>query len=106
MQTSCKHGTIASDSMRKICYKSEIAPLLNSKCGTCHGGNKGEGDDVNVSSYSGVMQMVTKGKPASSQLYRVIKTNMPPSSEVALNQDQRSIVYAWILQGADTLGCP
>lgn len=105
IQTSCKHDTIALDSMRKICYKSEIAPLLNSKCGTCHGAKSGGGEDVNVSSYSGVMQMVTKGNPSSSKLYQVITTNMPPSKETPLSQDQRTLVYAWILQGADTLGC-
>ncbi|MFA6924632.1 MAG: c-type cytochrome domain-containing protein [Bacteroidales bacterium] len=103
-QTSCKHKAVDVNDIRKVCYKNEIAPILNSRCSMCHGDSISE-EEINLSTYDGVMKLVSKGKPLKSRIYKSIKKDMPPLPNTPLSEEQRSLIYAWILQGADTTNC-
>lgn len=74
----------------------------------CHGASSEEGYDFR--SYAGIMSGVTPNDPNNSEVYKVITTKwgqlMPPKGSNPLNEEQRSLIYVWIMQGAtDTVTC-
>ena len=110
---SCKHEPSVSPT--KICYSSQIQPLLNSFCGECHSSNsEGEGNELLVDSYEHLVQseLVKAGKPFKSPLYNaIVQQNkiapnyIPPSHYARLSTNQTNLILQWILQGAENTNC-
>ena len=86
-----------------MCFNRDIQPILASHCGMCHNGISDRGGDKNFTTYEGVMKNVSKGNPTTSSLYTSLNNGMPPYDNYPPTQDQRTMIYAWIKQGADTI---
>lgn len=102
----------------KVYYKNDIEPLINSACAKsgCHdAGTKAE--DLNLSNYQGLMEIVKPGQPNNSEIMEVINETdsldrMPQYPYPALSQEQKDLISKWISQGAynnycvdDTASC-
>ncbi|MEZ5197024.1 MAG: c-type cytochrome domain-containing protein [Bacteroidales bacterium] len=91
-----------------VYFQNDILPLLQSSCGIsgCHDPLTAE-DDVILTSYYFVMQTadVVPFEPWESDIVEVINESdpedrMPPPPASPLSQDQKDMIYTWILQGA------
>ena len=91
-----------------VYFQNTVLPLLQSTCGTtdCHDPETAE-HDVILTSYQYVMQTteINPFEPWDSEIWDVIENDfqsnrMPPPPAPPLNQDQKDIIYNWILQGA------
>jgi Protein of unknown function (DUF1553)/Protein of unknown function (DUF1549)/Planctomycete cytochrome C len=91
-------------------YNTQVKPILNRKCITCHGGVKAKGgfslmtrEDALMPTKSGKPAIVP-GKPRKSEMYTRLITHdveqkMPYKKE-PLSEKEISIIYNWIDQGA------
>jgi len=106
--SSCRHETDVSK-IRKVCFKTEVMPIIISNCTTtgCHGESAADGKDLRT--YEGMKDLIKAGDPYKSELYTAIikpfGNRMPPSSHSPLNIEQRNTLFVWIRQGADTTSC-
>lgn len=89
-------------------FQNDVLPLLQSSCGIagCHDPLTAEGEVI-LTSYYYVMQTadVIPFEPWESDLWEKIEDDfqsdrMPPPPAPPLNQDQKDLIYNWILQGA------
>src|SRR5262245_42820392 len=89
-------------------YGRDIAPMLAERCVRCHGPKKQEGGlrlDVRRRALHGgdAGAAIVPGKSARSELFRRITADedhrMPPSGP-PLSDKQKTLVRAWIEQGA------
>jgi uncharacterized membrane protein len=101
LTTSCVHDADIS-SARKIAF-SDIKSIVNNKCGSCHGIGKSN----SLIDSAQIVNLVVPFKPFNSELYTIVTDTysgnfMPPLPDAPLNNDQRTKIYLWILQGADT----
>ncbi len=96
-----------------VYFDTQILPLLKSNCALsgCHDETTAE-EGIILTSYEKVIQTgeVKAGDPEDSDLYeRIIDSDpdkrMPPPPNVALTQDQISLIREWIAQGAKNLSC-
>ena len=100
---------ITSTLFSQINYASQIQPVFNMNCTTCHYSSSGMGS-LNLTSFSELMNggvsgpSVVAGDHQNSLLYQRIVLppgtdgNMPPN--VPLSQSQSDISASWIDQGA------
>ena len=106
--SSCRHDDDISQ-LPDVCFQTEILPIFKSNCALsgCHGGG---GHGPSLSSYAGIMEGVTPGKPEKSRVYRVlsnvwsVESMMPPDRP--LSEENRSKIRVWIEQGAKDTTCP
>jgi hypothetical protein len=86
-----------------IYFQNSVLPLVVSNCAKagCHDQNTAK-EDLNLTSYSNILRIVSPYNPQRSKLYTALFTgeegSMPPDAPLSLNQ--KSIIYYWILQGA------
>jgi hypothetical protein len=93
----------------QIAYSTQIQPIFNSRCTSCHGGISG----VNLNSYSATMasvgdlydkKIVTPGNSAGSPLYDKLLANPQFGSRMpqggSLTTQQIDLIRAWIDEGA------
>ena len=78
-------------------FTSDVAPLLNSYCENCHGGN--------ADTYSWVQSRVISGDSSGSTLYQKIAGTQSSDSRMPLggspmSSDEIAIIGDWIDQGA------
>ena len=89
-------------------YEDQVAAILKSKCGTCHGDGKQE-SGLSVTSYAGIIKgsgsgpVIAAGQSAASRLVEVISTDdesqrMPPEGD-RLTEAQIAIIKKWIDSG-------
>jgi uncharacterized membrane protein len=104
---ACTHEPSGVEEMDLICFESQVMPIIQTSCASCHSGSE---EGFLATSYNSIMESVTPGDPRGSKLYKVI-TNvnsfekmMPPDRP--LTKLQRSIIEVWILQGANETKCP
>lgn len=94
----------------KIDYNTEIKPLLNKKCITCHGGVKRQGGfsllfrtDALAVNKSG-MPAIIPGDPSHSEMIRRLTLKDPeermPYKHPPLSDDEIALLKKWIKQGA------
>lgn len=95
----------------KVYFETSIKPLLNSNCAMsgCHDAATRQ-DGVDLSSYEGIRQQVSPGRPGNSDLIEMINESdpedrMPPAPRPALSQAQKDLLWKWIEQGADNVVC-
>ncbi len=99
-----------STTRHKIDYNTEVKPLLNKKCITCHGGVKRQAgfsllfrEDALVKNESGKPAIVP-GDPENSEMIRRLGLKDPeermPYKHPPLNKDEISLLRQWIKEGA------
>jgi hypothetical protein len=99
-----------STSNSKVDFNTEVKPILNKKCITCHGGVKRQGgfsvlfrSEALANTESGKPAIVP-GEPGKSELIRRITLNDPedrmPYKHEPLSDDEISTLKRWIKQGA------
>lgn len=94
----------------KIDFSTQVKPILNKKCISCHGGVKAKGgfsvlfrEEAVAVTESG-RPAIIPGDPAGSEMIRRLTSNDPeermPYKHEALSKDEISILTRWIRQGA------
>lgn len=102
---SCRHNPVGVDTQPIVCFKTDVLPVIQSNCGksNCHAGSGRGGSRLNLATEAGIMKGIIPYQPLSSSIYsKIIDGSMPPSPNYPLTEDQRTAIYLWILQGADT----
>jgi uncharacterized membrane protein len=90
-QTGVGTGTTAT-------FSNVSSEILQPNCTSCHSGSSPSGG-VDLSSYTGVMAVVTAGSPSSSNLYTAVNGGiMPPGGSLA--QSDIALIDSWITAGA------
>lgn len=105
---SCKHEPSNISSFPVVCFDTQIQPIL-ARCASCHSGNSGQ-EGFDATSYNSIMRAVKRGDPWGSKLYTIVSSPnnpnmMPPKGNEPLNQDERTLLELWILQGANHTTC-
>ena len=95
----------------KVYFERDVKPLLGSNCAMsgCHDAATQQ-DGVDLSSFEGVREQVKPGDPEDSDIIEMINESdpderMPPPPRPALTNEQKMILWNWILQGADNAVC-
>lgn len=99
-----------STSKSAVDFNTEVKPILNKKCITCHGGVKRQGgfsvlfrSEALANTESGKPAIIP-GEPGKSELIRRITLNDPeermPYKHEPLSEDEISTLRNWIKQGA------
>lgn len=99
-----------STSHNEIDFNTEVKPILNNKCISCHGGVKKKGgfsvlfrSEAMANTESGKPAIIP-GKPDQSELIRRITMNDPeermPYKHDALSSEEINTLRQWIKQGA------
>jgi hypothetical protein len=97
-------------SKKEIDFNSQVKPILNKKCISCHGGVKQQGgfsvlfrEEALAKTKSGKPAIIP-GNPGDSEFIKRIKSNDPeermPYKHPALNNDEIDILSSWVEQGA------
>lgn len=94
-----------------VYFQQQILPIIVSNCAKsgCHDASS-HVEGLNLTTYSGIMRIVSPGNPGNSKLYRVIVTSnngdrMPPPPDPRMPQEQVDLIYKWIQQGAKNNAC-
>jgi mono/diheme cytochrome c family protein len=89
----------------EVSFANDVLPILESRCLTCHGGDRIEGGLV-VSSYADLMAggkdgaVVIPGDAAGSLLYDLTASGKMPKRGANLTPVQLAVIEAWINAGA------
>lgn len=89
-------------------FKSQIMPILNSKCSKCHSEAKGETKgSFAVDNLSDMKKEVRAGKPEASNLIQIItlpdddEDVMPPQGKgTRVSPAEVALIKQWIMEGA------
>lgn len=89
-----------------IKYLSDIQPIFQSKCISCHGGLSKKGG-LDLRSLASITRGgnngpgVKPGQPDQSQVWQSIKEGqMPPPNKPQLSADEKQLILKWIASGA------
>ena len=88
-----------------VSFAVDIQPLLKSRCGNCHGGNKTE-EGLNLLSYASLIQgsdnglVVNAGSADNSLLVEQVVSQEMPKRGPKLTPPQVQLIIDWINQGA------
>ncbi len=90
-----------------VSFQTQIAPILNQRCRSCHNGGSALGG-LNVVSFGNLLKggehgaLVMPGKPDSSLLmdYLTGKRDRMPKGSAPLSNDQIGLFRTWIQEGA------
>ncbi len=97
----------------QVDYDTEIQPIFNARCTSCHGGNGG----LTLTSFESLMnstgnsygdRLVVPFEPDSSGLVDKIEPNpqfgnQMPQGQTALTSDQINLIRTWISEGANAV---
>ena len=92
----------SSTSVENVDYSSQIQPIFNSRCTSCHGGSGG----LNLTSYNNLMigghsgDVVISYDHASSLLWQYVNSGYMPPSNNDLTDTQVGLIAQWIDEGA------
>ena len=94
-----------------VYFVNDVLPIINSNCAIsgCHGDGSAQ-DDVDLSSYSSILQHLDVGDALSSDIFEAITDSdpediMPPSPASPLTAQQIALIRDWIDQGATFEEC-
>ena len=94
--TSPTAVTVTGAGSTTVTYVKDIQPILASDCVSCHGGSRTE-NGVNLSTYAGVMNVVTVGSTSS----RIIQVTQPGGLMYSMLTGNRTTkaqtIYDWIM---------
>lgn len=89
-----------------VSYSSQIAPMFQESCVTCHGSETQEAG-LRLDTYEAVMAgseygaVVEAGSPENSLLLDMIAAGEMPQEEDPWDEDQVDLVRSWIADGAE-----
>ena len=95
----------ATQGATTVSFTNDIQPLLKSRCGNCHGGNKIE-EGLNLLSYASVITgsdngpVVNPGAANNSLLVEMVASQEMPKRGPKLTPPQVQLIVDWINQGA------
>jgi|JI8StandDraft_1071087.scaffolds.fasta_scaffold162189_2 uncharacterized membrane protein len=90
------------------CYNDKVKNLLNSNCtgAGCHN-TKDHKEDLDFTTYEGVLKAVNPGNAQQSELYRSVTSKgderMPPT--YSLTEEEKNMLKNWINNGAKNNSC-
>jgi hypothetical protein len=94
-----------------VYFVNDVKPIIVSNCAVtgCHGGGSAE-DGIELSDYSGMMEIIEAGDAEGSEMVEVITEDdpddiMPPPPNLALTSEQIATIITWINQGAENNEC-
>jgi hypothetical protein len=88
--------TVTGTGVATYTYTADVAPILASDCVACHNSSQHE-SGVNLTTYAGVMQVVTPGSDQST-LVRVIQPAGAMYGNLSGNRNQKvQIIYDWVI---------
>lgn len=89
----------------EVSFSNDVFPILNSRCMTCHGGERIEGELVMLS-YAELMAggengaVILPGDGEGSLLYELASSGKMPKRGANLNAVQLATILEWINAGA------
>ena len=98
--SSCKHDGIPASEMAPVSF-SEVQPIFQNYCGTCHSAGGSHGSRLDFTTYAGIAREVTPGNASKSKAYEAMISTfqiMPPN--ITLPTNKRTLIWLWIEQGA------
>ena len=106
----CATAFVFSTHHATVDFNTEVKPILNKKCISCHGGVRQQGNlsflfrsEALLKTKSGKYAIIP-GDPERSEMIRRIKLNDPedrmPYHEAPLSEEEISTLTRWIKQGA------
>ena len=94
-----------------VYFENDVLPIIASNCAIsgCHGNGSAQ-DDVELSDFSGIMEIIKAGDAFDSEIYEVITEDdpddiMPPPPNNPLTEEQIATIVNWINQGANNNEC-
>lgn len=78
-------------------FSSINSLIIQPKCLPCHDGSANE---INFSTYSGVLEKISPNAPDSSDLYKQVSSGSMPEDLPMLSDDEILAIYQWIQNGA------
>jgi len=103
-------GYVTLFTTHQVDFSSEVKPLLNRKCLSCHGGVKKKGDysllfkEEALGTGASGRPAIIPGDPENSEFYRRLIEHDPeermPYKEEPLKEEEISLLKNWIKQGA------
>jgi len=88
--------TVTGTGVTSYTYTVNVAPILNSDCVSCHNSSRHD-SGVNLSTYAGVLQVVTPGSD-QSPLVRVVQPAGPMYGNLSGNRNEKvQIIYDWVV---------
>lgn len=100
MSNSCKHDGIPVTEMSPVPF-SEVKPIFQNYCGTCHNGI-GRESRLNLNDSIGILKAVVPFNASKSKAYQSMISTfqiMPPN--IAMPTNKRTLIRIWIEQGAN-----
>jgi len=97
---SCKHDEIPVAKFAPVPF-SDIKPIFQNYCGTCHNGNGTRNSRLNLNDSIGILRSVIPYNVSKSKAYQAMISTfqiMPP--KIALPTSKRTLIRLWIEQGA------
>ena len=88
-----------------VSFANDITPILQSRCGNCHGGNQTQ-EGLNVLSYASLMNgsengpVIAAGDATNSLLVDLVASQKMPTRGPKLTPDQVQLITDWVNQGA------
>jgi hypothetical protein len=89
-----------------VSFANEILPLVRSRCSTCHGGNQGTEEGLDLTTYENIMAgsdngpVVIAGDAENSLLVQLLLENKMPKRGPKLAPPQVQLIIDWINRGA------
>ena len=105
---STKETFVSNCDTSLVYFKQQIAPILQSKCVSCHNVQKAK-DEVMLDNYENLIKTIEvkyKNGVLKNKLESVIKSDfMPPEEHEKLSITEKKLVYKWIKQGMKNTSC-
>ena len=108
--SSCTHPVDGLANLDTVCFDTQVQPIIQINCAKsgCHDGTK-KGARHTFTEYDSLMKYVVPGDPKNSRIYSAVTSVwsnlMPPPPAQPLTEEDRSILYIWIAQGAKNNSC-
>lgn len=99
------HEEPAAEQPDTVSFSEDVLPILQSRCMTCHGGERIEGDLVMLS-YAELMAggengaAILQGDGEGSLLYQLASSGKMPKRGANLTPVQLDVIFQWINAGA------
>lgn len=90
---------------QNISFETQVLPILETKCGECHGSNNPE-VRLNLTTYVGLIEgseyglVVEPGDVMASYLIEMIETGEMPQDGEPVSSTELTVIRSWIEQGA------
>jgi hypothetical protein len=96
----------ATTSGSEISFANDIIPIIQSRCVTCHGGDRGTEEGLDMTTYINIMAgsdngpVVLAGDAGGSLLVEMLVQNKMPKRGPKLAPPQVQLIIDWVNQGA------